>query len=624
MKSETTFSCIKLLTLLEAEIEKINNYPLTKDNFTIQQDAYKRLGSLNEEDLEEQPEAYEIFAELESARKEKDSDLRFAVSLNALGIILNIEATEAAFFEYSCFKNENEAAKQIVTLLRMLSNGQIAALITNRNGRYCATELLIFEKGESKPTVLFTIGEYRMIWKKNDETGYESQIMRNSFITEQVEVPKDAFFIDYDDKGKLLQKGRIFKSNELTPLTKKDYHEALEQIGNRLTGQQKDEDETQFIMRHWEFWAMSAFVGLSIFFASLNSYLPKFFSDMPFIIAPIATTVGAFLATLIIIRKNESRALNPDNIPHKVEEKIKSWLGDNGYAICAAGLALILFATCYMPIYILHGSTEAINFWKVAEFYAPAYIAPILLLAASYLAFLKGKLSAILYLSCILIGEGIMIFVNFAKTNANVDTPEPYTSIAIISYLVLPIVASCMVLSRIKQRSPAEAIMSSSGESAEDFESDIAPKLDTKAIAELQKKAGRARNFQITLGYIASIAIAISAYLYKDIPNESVDSNNRLMLIGMLCLVSLLMLVFTILFHTKALQAKIYGWILYALGLSLFIGWNSLILDGADEGSDIAWILMFCAGVSTILTSTATDTAEQKLASAFSDEQPEK
>ena len=43
MKSETTFSCIKLLTLLEAEIEKINNYPLTKDNFTIQQDAYKAL-----------------------------------------------------------------------------------------------------------------------------------------------------------------------------------------------------------------------------------------------------------------------------------------------------------------------------------------------------------------------------------------------------------------------------------------------------------------------------------------------------------------------------------------------------------------------------------------------------
>jgi hypothetical protein len=610
-KPETVFSAIKLLPLLEKKIAKIDKYPLSKENFVIQQDVYKRLGSLDDESLDEQPEAFEAFATLESARKEKDTDLRFAMELSAIGILLSIEGIGSLFFLHAdCFKDEKDATEQIMTFLQMAANGQLACLITTRNGRDCASEFLAFEKGKSTPDVLATEGNYSRFWKKDDETGYESQVMRNRYLDDQVEIPKDIFFIDRDKDGKFLQKGRIFKKNDLSPLTKKAYWAAMEQIGNRLVGQKEGEDEWGRLSRSWEFWFISAAIGALIFFASFKGYIPKFFSDIPFIIVPIATTIGAYFATHLIIRKNAIKENNPESTLVKAENSVGNTVGKVSkhiYTIFGVLTVGVLFATNFMPIYVPLDSSQNITLWEVAKnYYAPAYIAPALFLAAFYLAFIKKKLAGILYFLCVLLGIAGLFFVNFGKMNPDVSTPEPYTSVAMISYLAAPIIALFMMISRL--RNPAKDAMNSYTEITGD--SDI-EQLSAEDIKKGQRKLKRGRVIQTVIGYFGGIALIVSGYLYKDIPDASLTFNNHRILMAILMASGVIILIGITLFQKRKLSASNYGWITSIIVLILFIGWNEVIKDGANEGSDLAWILMFVSGMLLIFTSAITEQLEK-------------
>lgn len=608
---EKTFSAIKLLPLIEKKIAKIDKYPLSKDNLVIQQDVYKRLGSLDDEHLDEQEEALETFATIECGRKEKDTDLRFAAELSALGILLSIEGVGSLFFLYAdCFKDEKDAADQLMTFLQMAANGQLACLITSRHGRDCASEFMAFEKSKSVPVVLATDGNYSRFWKKDDETGYESQVMRNHYLDDEVEIPKDLFFIDREKDGKFTQKGRIFKTGDLSPLTKKMYWAAMEQIGSRLVGQKEGEDEWGRLSRSWEFWFISAAVGALIFFASLKGYIPKFFSDIPFIIVPISTFIGAYLATHLIIRKNAIKENNPQGAVAKAEGKVSDTtekVGKHIYTGFGVITAAALFATNFMPIYVPLDTNHTATFWEVAKDYAPAYIAPTLFLLAFYLSFIKKKLAGILYFVSILLGVAMLFFVNFTKTNADGYTPEPYTSIAVISFLVAPIIGFFMMLSRL--RNPAEEAMNTyTGiDSDSDFEQPTA-----EDVKKGQKRLKRGRIFQTVFGYLAGIGYIISGYLYKDIPDESLVFNNHYILMGALIAAGVIMLVGTALFQKKAISAGAYGWIVYGLVLILFIGWNQVIIDGADEGSDLAWIILFSGGLTTMITSSITEQLEKQ------------
>jgi F0F1-type ATP synthase assembly protein I len=311
-KTATSFSVIRFTSLLEKEIAKVDQYPLCSDNFIIQQDAYKRLASLGDDELDEEP-AFDTFATLDCNRKEADSDMRFAIEMNVVGIILSIEGVGGMFFEYSIFKNEKSAVSQVIALLKMLCNGQISCLVTLKHGVYCCSEILLYEKGNRIPKVLATDGDYKWWWRKDDETGYETDILRNKFIKEELAIPKDLFFIDRESDGSMTVKGRAFKKAELTPLTKKGYGAVLQKIGKRLMDQKDGEDEYDALSKHWEFWLISVLAAGTLVGGAALGYLPKFLLTAPFIPMIVGSFVGGALGSHVIMRKVELKKEHPDH-----------------------------------------------------------------------------------------------------------------------------------------------------------------------------------------------------------------------------------------------------------------------------------------------------------------------
>lgn len=309
---ETSFSVIRLIPLLKTAIAAINVYPLTPENFVIQQDAYSRLGTINEDDPQD-TDATAFFATLDCSRKERDTDLRFAIELNTIGFLLSIEGVGGLFFDYSIFKDEKDAAEQIIAVLMLLANGQLACLLTTRAGMYCCSEFLLYEEGSRIPVVVMTDGAYRRRWRRQDESGYEAQPLRNAYLKDMFTVPKDLFIVDRDKRGLPLLKGRTFTAPELTPLTKAGYEAALVQIGSRLTGQREGEGELGVMARNWEFWVITVAIGLALYGAALYGWLPQFVADYPFILIPVASAVGAFLGTHILVWKIHLREAHPDH-----------------------------------------------------------------------------------------------------------------------------------------------------------------------------------------------------------------------------------------------------------------------------------------------------------------------
>jgi hypothetical protein len=136
--------------LVEEEIERLDVYPLQKNNIVVQQDAYRRLGG--SPDYEDDAEPFAFF---EFARKEKDTDLRFAIEFAELYFLLTVEGIGTLSFDYGLFHNEKDGASQVISALKMLANGQLAALITSCNGAACAVEFLLYDAHSRTPEVAY-------------------------------------------------------------------------------------------------------------------------------------------------------------------------------------------------------------------------------------------------------------------------------------------------------------------------------------------------------------------------------------------------------------------------------------------------------------------------------------
>lgn len=310
------FSTIKFFSLFEKEIKKINTYPLDSETLVIQQDAYRRLVTDTEDG-----EVYEPFATLENARKEKDLDMRFAIEFNAAGFLMHIEGTDTLLFDFAeCFKDEQQAVQQILIALKMLASGQVATLLTERHGRYCASEFLCYEKGT--PIVVSMEGKYSWWWKKNDESGYDTLLLRNSYNFEGQVLPKDFFFLDLDKKGLPRKRGRSLKNKEITPLTKKLYDKTLTAIGFEMAGKKPDELIDDLFYKSWEFYVSGLFVVSSCVGLWFLAPLPQLLKDHPVTFLLTIGPLTYILSTALLFYKVHLKDTRPDHPWVRLDQKL--------------------------------------------------------------------------------------------------------------------------------------------------------------------------------------------------------------------------------------------------------------------------------------------------------------
>ncbi|HET8669423.1 MAG TPA: hypothetical protein VFM05_02000, partial [Candidatus Saccharimonadales bacterium] len=318
-QSDTQVSAIKVFSLFEKTIAEINEYPLCKDNLVVQRDAYKRLASIDEENLYEDEAAWDVFAEFEQGRKENDESMRFAVQFSAVGMMIGVEGMGDLFFEYNAFKNEKEVVRQIIDLLTMLANGQIALLHTLRNGRWCATEVLLYNKDKSHPMVLFSNAQYPRLWSKKATEGYDTQLMRNTYGLDKIEYPKDFLLVPKKSDGSFFKIGRELNGKELTPLTKGEYDAFWTKISEEIKIVEDGTSEVAAIMKGWEYWLVALLVLGGATATAVALDVPgRVYYLLPFA-GMVASFIGAFVAIILYSRKAAYREYEVDHWLLKVD-----------------------------------------------------------------------------------------------------------------------------------------------------------------------------------------------------------------------------------------------------------------------------------------------------------------
>jgi hypothetical protein len=303
------FSTIKFFSAFERKLKAYDVFPLVPQNLVIQQDAYKRMGN-HDEDAEQD----EFFAEFEYGHKTQDSDIRFGIQFAAEVFQINIEGVPSSISLYSdCFEDEADAVKQIMTTLQLLASGQLAVLMTERDDYRCASELLLFQAGNPVPTVLLTQADYPRSWKKKDEDNYETMLLRNAFINRSVTPPKTFFMADRNQAGNIESRGRVFESADLTPLTKRMYHAALEESLMRQSGRRPGESDAALMMRSPEYWLMLIVVFGLLYGGVALHILPVWVGQLPIVVLPIFMVLVVLVLLPLLARKEHLKAYHPDH-----------------------------------------------------------------------------------------------------------------------------------------------------------------------------------------------------------------------------------------------------------------------------------------------------------------------
>ncbi len=418
-------SSIKVFQLFEKAVAKINRYPFTSDNIITQQDAYRRLADDTLTDEE--------FAVLECSRKDKDSALRFAIIFSNGGFALSVESVGSFFWQYDTgFKSEKDTVRQIMETLQMLANGQIASLMTVHNGKWCATETLLFEPGNRKPIVIGTEGKYPKLLRAKEESGYETFILRNNYLEDQITIPKkQSLFVERLPDGTMPVKGRVFDTPELTPLTKAKYNAFVNEHMLRIAGAAADETAIGLLYRSWEFWVFMVLIIGVIQVGIAIDWLPEFINSVPFVTWPVTIFLLGTVLFPILQRKHQLSIHQPNHWWFTLDRFIKANIFNAGKAL----LAVVLFIASFWPVYLLPGTHDAVNLYQLHIPAAVMYGLPGIFVISAIIGLVRTNMARLWYVISIFVGTILGFVVNFVATNPDGYTPEPYTTITIIAHL---------------------------------------------------------------------------------------------------------------------------------------------------------------------------------------------
>jgi hypothetical protein len=451
MKPDNTFSVIKFFNLLEQKIAKPEYRPLAGMNLIIQQDAYKRLATNETDHDDEQP-----IATIDNNRKQKDSDLRFAFDFYEEHMVVQIEELGGMGASWQEFASEQDAANQVFKSLLMLNNGQLAVLLTSRNGRNCVGELLLYAKDDTvEAKSIATVTGYPWWWREKNEQGYDFRVLKNNHIPEVTTPPNKFFMQAHDSLWAGTDIGRTFDKKGLSPLTKKAFRKLeSEAILENAGRQPEDANDMSFLFRSWEFWLFGFGYGVGVFALFASNILPDFFDYL----GPVFGVLFLFSCGLVVVPllayKEDLKKRCPEHWWFKID-KIISFM--SLAPVHAAILVGALIATSFMPLYLIEGHEQFINLYVAAQQFPVAYVLIVLIFLPIFGVQMKNVKQKLFVASSLIVTVVGLILFNGLCTNTSVDSPEPYTSILLFTLLGAFVIPAIWLGQLIKDRREKQA-----------------------------------------------------------------------------------------------------------------------------------------------------------------------
>lgn len=568
-EADDSFSTVRIFSFIKEKIRSINKYPLTTENLVVQQDQYQKL-SLT--DGEYDPDVdWVTFAVLECSRKQRDTDLRFTLELAGEGFVLDAEGIGEIIYEYGDIAdNEEEVAEQVVTVIRLLANGQLAGLITKREGRVCASETLLYEKDERLPVAIGTVGEYPWWWKASDSSGYETEVLINSYLEEKIALPEKLFLFERNKNGKIRSFGRIISDPYMKPLTKEMYNLLMPELGLRLIGKEVHGSDWSVFYRSWEFWLFAILLATLLVIGVDKGFLPQIIGDYPVLMMPVLIILTYAIVIPLLRRKEVYREKSPDHPWVRLDNLINSYSKPVASTVLSLGYVVVSF----MPVFNLGDSGQPVNNYIIAQSHPTAYILPLLFVPMLISSRFVGRFWSKPFFWSIFVGSALNLVINISLSKADAVTPEPYGTFAVALFILAPFVA--FFLDR-------EATVFT-GKSEEQLAKD--------GLEISQRSLNIMRSVQVAICYASVPIIFWAALVFKNtLPDGLLFYITPTFAFTYFVLVSAWLLTSTVYLHIGRIGSTKFNWNVLGIFIGV-MGWMGISKDYVKGGPNSPWILL--------------------------------
>ena len=416
---ETDLSPIRVESLFRGELRKVDRYPLTVENFIIDNEVFASLA----DDVSADDEYFLPFGTLEFPGNPNESGFSFSMGFYPHGVLVRIDPGFTSAFSYIEIGNtDEEVARQLLLLLQMASNGQLGFLLTTREGRICAVELVVQDPACGGASGAVVRKDYPWWWTDSggpDE--YASELRRNRYAQDQIPVANGLFLMRTDAGERVA--GRRFSGTSYPPLTKRAARLIAHDILFAGTGKDPDASDFSLFNGTWEFWlGVTVFVGLMLGLTK-EGILPPFVMRYPQLTWPLSIFLTyRFLIPLLRFKR---RLYETD--PGHPYVRADKYFVSRGLGSLAALLYVGLLCLSFVPLYLPRQETAFVSLFALARS-LPLAALPIAGFAASaVLSLFKDRASRIASAAAGTLSIAVMLYVNSAFTDSNAASPEPYT-----------------------------------------------------------------------------------------------------------------------------------------------------------------------------------------------------
>lgn len=559
------------MRLFEKGVHELEHTYGAPTGLTIQKDAFARLGGTKDDE----PHEEELLAEYIYGRKLTDTTMRFALSFTESQVIIEVEPLGPIVLTYTeAFIDERQAAKQLVALLGCLLNGQLSVLVTQYKGRWCASELVLRSE-KVAPTIIWTHADYPLFSGGKVE-GYDCMVLKNTEDATPQKIPAGFFLCDYDLKGHIIQKGRVYPVIA-SPLTKEVFEYADSELSLRSAGKAPEETEWQLFYRSWEFWVGLGLLIGAVYWLVGRGWLPHFFTDQPIVMMPLSTLMCYLVLVPYLRRKQARKAARELRGRHRIvqlyeENRGRFWLG---------GLFVATLCLTGTKIFDEKGVHKFVTLYTISHHYPGLLMVPILLSFAVVLLLWK-KRSVLWSLIAASIAGGIAVFENVRVADPNFAAPEPFSSAFAIAWIIIWVITLVVTTQNIRRRIPH---MKSSS---------------------LEARLRRMLQTHIVVSFIGSgiglVGIGVfGAYITPDMLSIGTP---YMMLVGMLLAV-MAVISATILLASKHLELQVHSWFLLGYLFAVLGLLGFVTTEKINDVPSLPWVLIFSSVFLPLITMLA-------------------
>lgn len=368
---------------------------LSLDKFIIQKDSFERL--TDDEVIDDVP-----FAVYDCSQIISDDTLPFIVSFSKMGIVINIGPVnfaidyDALSFSQNEYMKEDKdkpnskiIAKNILTTIKLLLNGQICMGCNWRNNRLIVAEL--FLRGYENKIIPILTAEMAIVRRNSDKF----TIKQNTYIADKVTISKDYPLLPILFNDEFAIHGRDVKDiTELGPMSRKELevNSKRANMQQMIGGSTKNKSMWTDFYLTVDFW-LAVFICLSVWYVIYITPILKSIFDSD-ILRPIYMVSG-YLAVMpltfwLLKRKQAAVLRGKKPLRYRIEQSIINF-GSNKIFWTIDLLQTMIFITTviFAPVWQLNitGSIVQPAYELIPQL--PAFLIYVMSAIASGVLFLK-------------------------------------------------------------------------------------------------------------------------------------------------------------------------------------------------------------------------------------------